>query len=42
MNGTGRFGWEAVAAPAVKDPVVLAYRDGVYHRITTIKDAGKS
>ncbi|MFC9250933.1 hypothetical protein [Amycolatopsis thailandensis] len=41
MNGTGRSGWQAVAAPEVKDPVVLAYRDGVYHRITTIKDAGK-
>lgn len=40
MNGTGRSGWQAVAAPEVKDPIVLAYRDGLYHRITTIKDAG--
>ncbi|MBE1580963.1 hypothetical protein ACFORH_25700 [Amycolatopsis roodepoortensis] len=42
LKGTGRSGWQAVAAPEVKDAVVLAYRDGIYHRITTMKDAGKT
>ncbi len=42
MNGTGRSGWQAVATPGVKDAVVLAYRDSVYHRITTFNTVGNS